>query len=91
MWPDGMRCAVAFTFDFDTEEVFLADDPSNADRPAMLSQGTYGAKVAVPLILELLHRHGIKATFFVPGWVAQQRPGLAARTRRSRSSRVCRR
>lgn len=72
MWPDGMRCAVAFTFDLDAEEVFLADDPSNANRPGLLSQGTYGAKVGVPLILELLERHGIKATFFVPGRSAER-------------------
>jgi peptidoglycan/xylan/chitin deacetylase (PgdA/CDA1 family) len=74
VWPEGVRCAVAFTFDFDTEEVFLADDPQNAHRPALLSQGTYGAKVAVPLILELLQRHAIKGTFFVPGRSAERHP-----------------
>ena len=31
------------------EEAIIADDPANADRPGALSQGTYGAKVAVPL------------------------------------------
>jgi peptidoglycan/xylan/chitin deacetylase (PgdA/CDA1 family) len=71
-WPGGARCAVAFTFDFDAEEVWLARDPANAARPGVLSQGTYGAKVAVPLILELLERHGLRATFFVPGRVAER-------------------
>ena len=71
MWPDGMRCAVAFSFDFDAEEVWIAADSSNADRPGVLSQGTYGAKVAVGLILELLERHRVPATFFVPGRVAE--------------------
>jgi len=65
---------VAFTFDFDAEEVWIGEDPANADRPGVLSQGTYGAKVAVPLILELLERHGIAATFFVPGRVAERYP-----------------
>ena len=51
MWPDGKRCAAAFTFDFDAEEVWIGEDPENANRPGVLSQGTYGAKVAVPLIL----------------------------------------
>jgi peptidoglycan/xylan/chitin deacetylase (PgdA/CDA1 family) len=74
MWPDGARCAAALTFDFDAEEVWLAEDPANASRPGVLSQGTYGAKVAVPLILELLARHGVKATFFVPGRVAERYP-----------------
>src|SRR5919201_922952 len=74
-WPEGARCAIAFTFDFDAEEVWLARDPENERRPGVLSQGTYGAKVAVPLILELLERHGIRSTFFVPGRVAERHPG----------------
>ena len=65
---------MAFTFDFDAEEVWIGDDPANADRPGVLSQGTYGAKVAVPLILELLERHGLRQTFFVPGRVAERHP-----------------
>jgi peptidoglycan-N-acetylglucosamine deacetylase len=74
MWPDGKRAAAAFTFDFDAEEVWIGDDPRNAERPGVLSQGTYGAKVAVPLILELLRRHELHATFFVPGRVAERYP-----------------
>jgi peptidoglycan-N-acetylglucosamine deacetylase len=74
MWPDGRRCAAAFTFDFDAESVWIADDPKNAERPGVLSQGTYGAKVAVPLILELLEKHGVRATFFVVGQVAERYP-----------------
>jgi peptidoglycan/xylan/chitin deacetylase (PgdA/CDA1 family) len=74
MWPEGKRCAASFTFDFDAEEAWIADDPANAERPGVLSQGTYGAKVAVPLILDLLRDHGIVATFFVPGRVAERHP-----------------
>jgi peptidoglycan/xylan/chitin deacetylase (PgdA/CDA1 family) len=74
MWPEGMRAAAALTFDFDAEEAWIADDPANADRPGVLSQGTYGAKVAVPLLLDLLARHGVLATFFVPGRVAERHP-----------------
>jgi peptidoglycan-N-acetylglucosamine deacetylase len=74
MWPEGKRAAAAFTFDFDAEEVWIGEDPRNAERPGVLSQGTYGAKVAVPLILELLRRHGLRATFFVPGRVAERYP-----------------
>jgi peptidoglycan/xylan/chitin deacetylase (PgdA/CDA1 family) len=65
---------VALTFDFDAEEVWIGEDPANAERPGVLSQGTYGAKVAVPLILELLERHGLEATFFVPGRVGERHP-----------------
>jgi len=65
---------VAFTFDFDAEEVWIGEDAANADRPGVLSQGAYGARVAIPLILELLERHGVRATFFVPGRVAERHP-----------------
>ena len=66
-WPDGRRAAAAFTFDLDAEEVWIGEDPANRDRPGVLSQGTYGPKVAVPLILDLLERHGVRSTFFIPG------------------------
>jgi peptidoglycan/xylan/chitin deacetylase (PgdA/CDA1 family) len=72
MWPEGKGFAVAFTFDFDAEEGIIGGDPANADRPGILSQGTYGAKVAVPLVLELLAAKGVTATFFVPGRVAER-------------------
>jgi peptidoglycan/xylan/chitin deacetylase (PgdA/CDA1 family) len=74
MWPANAACACCFTFDFDAEEVWIGDDPANAERPGVLSQGTYGAKVGVPAILALLERHGLKATFFVPGRVAERYP-----------------
>src|SRR3954447_3081636 len=73
-WPAGKAAAVAFTFDFDAEEVWIGEDPENDDRPGILSQGTYGAKVGVPLILDVLQRNDIRATFFVPGRVAERYP-----------------
>jgi len=74
MWPSGTSSAFAFTFDFDAEEVWIGDDPRNADRLGVLSQGTYDAKIGVPRILELLARHEVRATFFVPGRVAERHP-----------------
>jgi peptidoglycan-N-acetylglucosamine deacetylase len=41
----------------------------------VLSQGAYGPKVGVPLLLDLLERFAMRATFFVPGWVAETLPG----------------
>jgi peptidoglycan/xylan/chitin deacetylase (PgdA/CDA1 family) len=75
VWPEGKRAAASFTFDFDAEEVWIGEDPANASKPGVLSQGTFGAKVAVPLILELLDRHGVRATFFIPARVAERHPG----------------
>ena len=74
LWPEGCCSAVVFTFDFDAEEVWLADDPENARRLGVLSQGTYGAKVGLRLVLDILARHIVKATFFVPGRVAERHP-----------------
>jgi len=75
---------VVVSFDFDAEEVWIGEDPANAERPGTLSQGAYGAKVAVPLLLDLLQRIDLPATFFVPGRVAERYPArieeiLAAR------------
>ena len=70
-WPNGARCAVALTFDFDAETLWLSRDPSNARRPGTLSQGVYGARVGVPMILQTLADAGVPATFFVPGWTVE--------------------
>ncbi|MEX2648912.1 MAG: polysaccharide deacetylase [Alphaproteobacteria bacterium] len=74
-WPNGARCAVMLSFDFDAETLWIGRDPANWKRPGTLSQGTYGARVGVPKILELLDEEAIKATFFVPGWTAETHTG----------------
>lgn len=71
-WPNGSRYGATISFDFDAEEVWIGEDPDNANRPGVLSQGTYGPKVAIPLILELLSRHEVTATFYVPGADAER-------------------
>lgn len=80
-WPDGARCAVMLTFDFDAETLWLSRDPLAKDRPGVLSQGAYGARVGVPRILEVLAAEGVPATFFVPGWVAERYPEQTKRIR----------
>jgi peptidoglycan/xylan/chitin deacetylase (PgdA/CDA1 family) len=65
---------VAFTFDVDGEEVWLVDEDNAAARPGVLSQGAYGPRVALPLIVDILRRHEVRATFFVPGRVADRYP-----------------
>jgi peptidoglycan-N-acetylglucosamine deacetylase len=67
VWPGGKKAAASFTFDVDAEAVWIGFDKANAERPGVLSQGTYGPKVGVPLILEVLRNRGVKASFFVPG------------------------
>jgi peptidoglycan-N-acetylglucosamine deacetylase len=75
MWPQGKQSAVVLTFDFDAEEVWIsALGQEVANRPGVLSQGTFGAKVGVPSLLALLKERGLKATFFVPGRVCERHP-----------------
>ncbi len=69
--PGGARAAVTLASDFDAETLWLSRDPDDARRPGVLSQGTYGAKVGVPKILEALREEAVKATSFVPGWTAE--------------------
>jgi peptidoglycan/xylan/chitin deacetylase (PgdA/CDA1 family) len=71
-WPDGKRCAVSITFDYDGDEVWLSADPSNAQKPALLSQGQYGSKVGVSAVLDVLGRHKIRGSFFVIGRLTEK-------------------
>jgi peptidoglycan/xylan/chitin deacetylase (PgdA/CDA1 family) len=67
---------VMLTFDLDAETLWTARDPKNWERPIALSQGTYGWKIGMGRIMDLLDRYGIKVTFFIPGLVMQQHPAL---------------
>lgn len=71
-WPNGARCAVMLTFDFDAETLWVSRDEANWKRPGTMSVGTYAGKVGVPKILELLKDYGLRSTFFVPGWTAEK-------------------
>ena len=63
VWPGGARVAVGLSFDFDNETGSLRD---GRDSPGLLSQGEYGARAGLPRVLDLLDRHQIPASFFVP-------------------------
>ena len=77
-WHGGAAAVVTLTFDVDAETPILAAGRRYADHLMTMSHQAYGPDVGVPRILELLAELGVPATFFVPGWVAEQRPGLAA-------------
>lgn len=70
-WPGGARVAVGLSFDNDHESIPLVKGQTS---PGSLSQGEYGARVAVPRIRALLDRHDIKASFFMPAVVAKLHP-----------------
>ena len=47
-----------------------------AERLVTMSFGGYEARVGVPMLLELLRRLGLKATFFITGWAADAHPAM---------------
>jgi peptidoglycan/xylan/chitin deacetylase (PgdA/CDA1 family) len=67
---------VLLTFDLDAELLWTSRDPKNWERPIALSQGAYGYREGVPRILDLLARHGIECTFFVPGMIIERNRAL---------------
>jgi peptidoglycan-N-acetylglucosamine deacetylase len=70
-WPNGARVAVCISFDVDNETLWRT-----TPLPVPLSQGEYGAKEALPRILELLDRYDIPASFFVPVMSAVLHPEM---------------
>ncbi|MBC7638771.1 MAG: polysaccharide deacetylase [Rhodoferax sp.] len=42
----------------------------------VMSHQAYGPLVGVPRLLALLERHGVRSTFFVPGYTAHRYPGV---------------
>jgi peptidoglycan/xylan/chitin deacetylase (PgdA/CDA1 family) len=73
-WPGGHRAAASFTFDVDAESAASTADPSSRTRAGIMSHQSYGPLVGVPRILQVLERHGVTATFFVPGFTADRYP-----------------
>jgi peptidoglycan/xylan/chitin deacetylase (PgdA/CDA1 family) len=77
-WPDGKTAAAAFTFDVDAESAVLWGPPGTLEavgaRMSVMSHQAYGPLVGIPRILDLLERHQIASTFFVPGHTADRYP-----------------
>ena len=71
-WPGGARVAVLLSFDVDNETVtgLRFGDATVGS----LSQGQYGARVALPRVLDLLAEKDVPASFFVPAWSFRLNP-----------------
>ena len=63
-WPNGARVAVLLSFDVDNDTILLA----RSDNPSIgaMSQGEYGARVGLQRVVDLIDRHNIPASFFIP-------------------------
>jgi peptidoglycan-N-acetylglucosamine deacetylase len=66
-WPRGARCAIALSFDSDHETNELREGGESIGK---LSQGQYGNRQGVPRILDILQRHDVRASFYVPAVTA---------------------
>src|SRR5882672_301251 len=75
-WPDGRCCAAMICFDVDGETTALSEDPALAKRRTLMSQCEYGPRIGVPRLLGLLKHLEVPATFFVPGYIAEQHPQM---------------
>jgi len=74
-WPNGARCAVCFSFDFDAESLLHLYYPTDSLRRISLSSSLrYGARIAIPRIVEIWRHFGIRQTVFTPGWCVETYP-----------------
>lgn len=75
---DRYPITVLVTFDFDAESLWKQRAQGRYRGPSYLSQGTFGPKVGLGRILEVLAARNIYGTFFVPGSVAEDWPDVIA-------------
>jgi peptidoglycan/xylan/chitin deacetylase (PgdA/CDA1 family) len=68
------RLTVALTFDHDG----IASEVRRGDGPTVVSRGEFGPRVGAGRVLELLDRHGILSTWFVPGHTVETFPASVA-------------
>ncbi|MEM7468594.1 MAG: polysaccharide deacetylase [Pseudomonadota bacterium] len=71
-WPNGTKVAVSLSFDVDTEPVWMGFQKQSS--PSYMSRGEYGARAGMPRILQLLEKHQIPATFFIPAMTMEIHP-----------------
>lgn len=75
-WPHGFRCAVAITFDVDTDSMLHSTNPQAAHTQMTALSWTRYDEVAIPRILAMFRHYGLTQTFFLPGWCIERYPKL---------------
>ena len=78
IWPGDTRCVVMLGFDVDGVSGAINRNPHAVGLPSLMSMREYGPSVGTPRILELLDDYGIKASFYIPGYVAETHELLVA-------------
>lgn len=70
VWPEGVRCAVNFTLDFDAMLLRrLLNEPWG-----QRAKGEFGGRVGIWRILDMFDRHDVKVTVFTPGRICELYP-----------------
>ena len=80
-WPNGARVAVLLSFDVDNDTISIAR--STTPSIGAMSQGEYGARVGLKRVVDLVDRHEIPATFFIPAVSLVLRPDMVDVIQRS--------
>ncbi|MBI4198683.1 MAG: polysaccharide deacetylase [Chloroflexi bacterium] len=73
---------VMLTFDVDGVSAVLRRNPEMADHPSLMSMYEFGPSVGVFRIMDLLEEYRIKASFFIPGYVAETHVGMVKEVQR---------
>lgn len=78
-WPNGAKVAVLLSFDVDNETVAWWDgEPTISD----LSRGEYGSRVALRRVVDLLEKHEVPASFFIPALSLHLAPQMSDEIKR---------
>ncbi|MFZ1809548.1 MAG: polysaccharide deacetylase [Cyclobacteriaceae bacterium] len=78
-WPNGGKVAVLLSFDVDNETVAWWDgEPTISD----LSRGEYGSRVALRRVVDLLEKHEVPASFFIPALSLHLAPQMSDEIKR---------
>ena len=70
------RSIVCLTFDFDAISGWIARGMTS---PGPISRGEFGPHVGVPRILDLLKRHGVASSWYIPGHTLETYPDQSGR------------
>lgn len=74
-WPEGARCVVSLTIDFDGP---CWEAGRGLSQRGYHAHGRYSAKRGIPRLMRIAEGHGVPITFFVSGYDAEAHPDTVA-------------
>lgn len=76
-WPEGKTSAFCFSIDVDAHAPWMWTNRQDVpQRLSHLEQRRFGPRIGIRRIADLLARHAIRASFFVPAVVAEENPWM---------------